>query len=221
MSTLSIAALALFGAFFLVELGAARFGKRKIRYAAKPVLVPLLILFYISRIQEENWLIVAALGCSFLGDLFMMRQEREAFLLAGMAAFMACLICYAVGLLQPFSSLPEVKVWFFLLLIPYILYMALHYKILKPYLGDMRLPSIVYFAVLLAMSCTALLRVWYHQGPLFWLPFVGSLLFVASDTILGYHLFRYDGKSKHGDLLVGLTYFPAQLLLVLGFSLSA
>ena len=44
----------------------------------------------------------------------------------------------------------------------------------------------------------------------FWLPFVGSLFFVASDTILGYHLFRYQGKSKHGDFFAGLTYIPAQ-----------
>ena len=65
----------------------------------------------------------------------------------------------------------------------------------------------------------ALLRIRNRQGFPFWLPLIGSLLFVFRDTVLGYHLFKYGGASKHGEFIAGLLYYPAQLLLVLGFSL--
>ena len=77
MNGLSITSLVLFGVFSLIELGATKFNANKVRYVSSPILIPLLILFYVSHVQNKNWLIIAALGFGFLGDIFMLWQEKE------------------------------------------------------------------------------------------------------------------------------------------------
>ncbi len=221
MNVMAVAVLVVFLAFSTVEIIASKRKLTRIRYISSPVLMPILALFYGLFSNNLSWVIFTALGFAFLGDFFMLWHEKETALMLGIGSFLLCLVFYIMALLKPFSFLSEIPFWLFFLAIPYIAYGIVIYLRLKSYLGEMKIASIVYLVVVMALGFTALLRLGNYAGYLFWLPLFGSLLFIASDTILAYHIFRFDGKSKHGEFYATLFYIPAQLLLVLGFSLPS
>jgi uncharacterized membrane protein YhhN len=47
--------------------------------------------------------------------------------------------------------------------------------------------------------------------------FAGTLLFLLSDTILSFEIFK--GETKNGNLKVMITYIAAQILISVGFLL--
>ena len=85
--------LVLFFIFAIIEILGEYKDNKKIEYFTKPLLMPLLILFYIFGVIEAtsldnvNWLIVVALigGCA--GDIFLMLENEEKWFLFGMVAF--------------------------------------------------------------------------------------------------------------------------------------
>ncbi|MDR7002024.1 lysoplasmalogenase family protein [Neobacillus niacini] len=54
----------------------------------KPLLMPLLLLFYILNGKQLDLLIVWALAAAFFGDVFLMWSEKKLLLLAGIVAFL-------------------------------------------------------------------------------------------------------------------------------------
>ena len=64
------------------------------------------------------------------------------------------------------------------------------YRLLRPGLGGMKGPVILYTTVILAMALAALVRAPVVSGPAFWLPLSGAIFFIISDTVLAYRTFR-------------------------------
>jgi uncharacterized membrane protein YhhN len=132
------------------------------------------------------------------------------------AAFLLALVCYIIVLNQPISHLSKVPPAIHSLSIVYIAYGIIVFLKLRPYLGDMELPCLVYLAIVLLMSFSALIRIGQYKGRSLWLPLIGSLLFIASDTFLAINAFQYNGQMRYGDFLTTIFYLPAQVLIVLG-----
>ena len=86
--------LVLFFIIAIVEVFGEYKDNKKIEYCTKPLLMPLLILFYIfgvieaTSITRVDWLIVVALlgGCA--GDILLMLKNQEKWFLFGMGAFL-------------------------------------------------------------------------------------------------------------------------------------
>jgi len=79
----------------------------------------------------------------------------------------------------------------------------------------MKVPVIVYLNVILIMSFASFSRIWALKGLLFWLPFVGSIFFIASDSLLAFRNFKV--KLSRGWASIMITYILAQLLIIFGF----
>ncbi|HEX3043474.1 MAG TPA: lysoplasmalogenase [Bacillota bacterium] len=210
-----------------------------VKHLTKTLLVPLIILFFIISAPERNWLIVTALFLGFLGDVLLIMEEKSikgVFLKAGLAAFLMGHIVYIIVFLQSTSFLKIVPGWFYLCAIPYIVYGAFMYTKLKnsanPLLfKSMKLPVIIYMVVILTMSFSSLCLVWRGVDRLFWFPFLGSLFFVASDSLQVYKRFIKSKTPKQKpseqendvwyvekyDLPIMITYILAQLFITLGF----
>lgn len=92
------------------------------------------------------------------------------------------------------------------------------YRIPKPGLGDVKVPVALYTVVILSMALAALLRVHSVSCLPFWLPLLGALSSIATDTLLAYQQFRRPITS--GRTLVAVTYVGAQTLIVLGYLLT-
>jgi len=79
----------------------------------------------------------------------------------------------------------------------------------------MKVPVIVYLNVILIMSFASFTRIWALKGLSFWLPFVGSIFFIASDSLLAFRNFKV--KLLKGWASIMITYIFAQFLIVFGF----
>jgi uncharacterized membrane protein YhhN len=154
---------------------------------------------------------IALLFC-FFGDFFLEFSQKESCFISGVASFLMGHIFYIICFVQQASNgLPW---WVFLILFLYVAYGFNFYMGLK--VEDKRLKAAlgVYSGVILLMSFSALLRINSVITSKFVLTFIGSLLFVASDSVLAHNMF--NKKVKHADLWIMSTYGLAQLLIIMG-----
>lgn len=183
---------------------------------SKPLLMPLLLLFYLLSVKTPNLFILFALVGGFLGDTFLLGSGI--FFTLGLVSFLLGHVFYITAFLSPldFAAIPPS---FYLLAIPYILYSIMICKKLFPYIDKKEKPEVIlYMVLLLSMSFSSLLRCWSVSGPQFMLPFIGSLLFIASDSMLAFQVFQKTSNKRAGVAIM-VTYLLAQSLIVAGLIL--
>ena len=204
--------------FIIIAVGdivAIKYDKVKLRYFTKTLLIPLLALFYIISIANLNGVILSALICCFLGDFFLLWSQKKTFFIAGLISFLMGHIFYTIAFLQTTSFLSGIPKWFYFSLLPYIWYGIFILKKLNPYIYSMKVPVIVYLSLILIMSFASFSRIWALKGLSFWLPFIGSIFFIASDSLLAFRNFKH--KLTRGWISVMINYVLAQLLIIFGF----
>lgn len=122
--------------------------------------------------------IALGLALGSAGDFFLSRPGKPAFL-AGMAAFAAGHLAYALNFLGPFPAA---------IALPALAMLALAVSTefwLIPHSGDLRWPVRLYVAIIALMAVTAM-----TLPAARWPAVAGAGLFVLSDLMLAIHLFR-------------------------------
>ncbi|MDO0821935.1 lysoplasmalogenase [Desulfosporosinus nitroreducens] len=212
---LQILIVIVFIAAFIGNLYADRHSNLKLlKGLTKSLLVPLIILFYLISAEHINYFIVTALFLGFLGDVSLL-CTKKLFFAIGLLAFLVGHLFYTLAFLQSTQYFEIVPIWFFAILIPYILYGLAILRILRPNLKEMLVPVVVYMCVILIMSFTSSSRIWNGFTPQFLLPFIGSLFFIASDSVLAYN--NFNAPSANYEQFIMFTYILAQVLIVAGF----
>lgn len=190
-----------------------------LHFIVKPLLVPALLLLLFctkSTIPNKN-LLLAGLFFSWLGDVFLLFENRfQLFFIFGLASFLITHIFYITYFLRIKSTQVSLlkKQPVFIALVP-AYGLALVWR-LYPFIGnDLKLPVMVYAAVICGMLLCSLhifLKV-DKTAARFYL--IGAACFVVSDSLLAinkfYHSFAYAG------VLIMLTYCAAQYFIVLGY----
>jgi len=157
---------------------------------------------------------------SLLGDTFLMfAGKNQLFFMAGLGSFLVSQIGY-ISLFQHSNKIAGIQSWLFLKKHPgwlflYFLYGNLIYFLLFPNLDlVLKVAVFVYMVALLGMSVMALNRKGTKPVKSFQFVFIGSLLFVISDSVIAINKFLqpvpFDG------LIVMSTYMAAQFLIVQG-----
>jgi uncharacterized membrane protein YhhN len=172
------------------------------------------ILAGIAWAAGSPWLLWAALIASAVGDAFL-AGKPERWLLPGMGAFFLAHVFYVVLFWQLGEggggwSLP-VKIAQAAL----VLAGAGYVRWLVPWIDKpMRLPVILYGAVILMMGAAAIAL------PEAWrLVTIGALMFIASDSILAHQLFCRPADAppnKAASYAVWFLYFFGQAAILLG-----
>jgi uncharacterized membrane protein YhhN len=149
-------------------------------------------------------LILAGLLCSLAGDIFLMLPQDR--FVAGLASFL-------VGHLFYIAAYTGASGWRFtpLLLLVYLLYGVAVLSLLWSAIAKLRLPVLIYMAVILVMAWQAGERGLWLPSPLTLSAALGTALFVISDSVLAYDRFRRSFGAAHA-LVLG-TYYSAQLLI--------
>jgi len=185
-------------------------------YLTKPLLMPLLLAFYLTGAARVNWLVAAGLACGFVGDvLLMLPGEKQHWFMGGLAAFLVNLLLYSIafglgaGGWWPLSPLTCLAI------AAYLGFGAVMLCVLRRGLGSLAVPVIVYMGVILAMGLSAFFFTLSHDGSIFQPALIGSLFFIASDSILAYDRFRQ--RLRFGQMLVMATYLVAQFLIAAEF----
>lgn len=187
---------------------------KKKRYITKSLLMPLLLLFYITYGKSLNCFVVVALIFGFLGDVFLLPENKNWCFLAGILSFMLGHIFYITSFIRILGTMSTIPLWYYALVLPYLLYGIYAYKIVGNKMGNLKAAAGVYISIILFSSITCLLVILSGKTSML-LAYIGTLLFVASDSILGYSMFI--SKNKYSDILVMVTYVMAQMLIVFGF----
>ncbi len=211
---MSVATPALFAALCAIAYGVhyCRQPTTARRSAAKTVAVAgLLIAVWQS--GGPNLLMVA-LGFSALGDFFLSRDGERAFL-GGMGAFGAAHLAYLFLFLHLGRADATDGPWS--LYAAGLLILATgFYAFLRPGLGSLRYPVLVYTILIAAMGIAAL---GLDPAGARRMVLAGAILFILSDAVLALEKFRLpvDAPARHvTPHLVWGTYWIAQVLIAAG-----
>ena len=131
----------LFIVVLLADLIAVYLGKEILRYATKPLLMPLLVIYFVSVVKFfvsslKKWMILA-LAFSWLGDvLLIFESANSSFFIFGLVAFLIAHMLYII-LFDQIRIKEKVKQSLFPLL-PIAVYYFLLISLLQPTLGKMK-----------------------------------------------------------------------------------
>nr|MDA3823656.1 lysoplasmalogenase [Bacteroidales bacterium] len=168
-------------------------------------------------------LVLIAFFFSWVGDIFLMFSggyNNEIFFYAGVGAFFFAQLTYIIL----FLMCKENNIKGFLLrnplwIIPLAGYGVLIYIMLFPKFEGAMVPIILVYAIsLVGMSIAALNRRDRVGVKSFQLVIAGSLLFVASDSMIAIDMFHTE--IPQGGFLIMVTYIAAQYLIMRGLILE-
>jgi uncharacterized membrane protein YhhN len=183
-------------------------GSATLGWIAKPAATLALFLFALTRpplpAPRYRGLIAAGLLCSLAGDVLLMVPGD--FFLAGLLAFLGAHVCYLTAFRTHGVGRGPLA-----LAVPPLVVGAAVLTLLWPKLGMMRVPVLLYVAVILAMCWSAAERWWTTRAPGSALALVGAVLFLVSDALLAIN--RFHTPLPAASWLVLGTYYPAQLFI--------
>ncbi len=190
--------------------------QEKKRYYTKPFIVPGIILIYLLFAHQYNKYLMLALLFSFIGDLLLLFSEKKLFFRLGLFAFLSSHLFYIYTFAENIAFNRISSFWIPLALIPYLIYAWKIFQDLRPYLEHYFIPVILYIVTIIGMSYVSLFRFWTSQGISYWFPFIGSIFFIISDTLLATRNFKYG--QKKGWISIMASYVLAQLFIMIGFT---
>lgn len=189
-----------------IHIRAEYHGPRRQIYIFKPLtmlLIGLLALLGQGAPPFYKVMIIAGLVFSIMGDVFLMLPTDR--FVAGLVAFLIAHLFY-IG-----AFIPQIETFRWWPLVPFAIFGAIIYLNLAPSLGNLKLPVLLYVAVIMVMAWVAWER-WLQTGQSGALMAAfGAILFVVSDTILAINRFRAPFKTAR--FLNLATYFAAQWLI--------
>lgn len=178
-------------------------------YIFKPLATTSIFLIALLSIRGNfsKYTIAILIGLIFSlgGDVFLMLPSDQ--FIAGLISFLFAHLFYILA----FTTGRRIKLS--LTGLPFLLYSVLFYVILYPYLEEMKIPVLVYVAIILIMGWQAFEQ-WSHSKNTFTLlAFSGAVLFIFSDSVLALHKFREPFELARALNLS--TYFIAQWMIAL------
>lgn len=214
-------------AFFVlcaVELVAEGIGLQALVYATKPLLMPVLALWFIRRTagirRFLRHTLVVGLALSTVGDVLLMFSGGAygaLFFLLGLAAFLCTHMCYLGGFLTEVNLrngfLRANPVW----VAPFAVFLVAFVSWLWPGIPDgMRLPVAAYAGVISGMAMGVVNLRGHVRGAVFSTALAGALLFMLSDSLIAVHKFGHPFPGAR--VIIMVTYLAGQWLIARGIS---
>jgi uncharacterized membrane protein YhhN len=203
--------------FFLIW--AEMLEKRRQIYVLKPISTVIVIAVVALSFQEPTQNLTYAL-CVLLGlllslggDIALMFQENRKAFVVGLVLFLLAHVAYTVV----FAKLGRFSAWDILSTVALLAVGVGFYTLIKPNLGTMRMPVIVYMVVISVMVSRAVATL---ANPVLKIGqavmmAVGAVLFYISDVILAANRFWKPWRYHRVSLAF---YYSGQLLIALAAS---
>ncbi|MBZ0205263.1 MAG: lysoplasmalogenase [Flavobacteriales bacterium] len=213
------------GIYVLALIGtciAQQKGLHILEWVCKPLLMITLSswFFFNSRRVGDRFtlLIQAGLFFSLIGDVALMFTYVDDFnFIVGLGAFFIAQLCYAFAFIQNIADVDGMDGLLVSLLISFGIgtYAFFYAWDLMPHLEDgLGMPVIAYVAAIAFMGMVAAFRFRRTYPRSFWLVLIGSLLFIASDSMLAWDRFRFP--MEEASVWIMITYAVAQFLIAGG-----
>lgn len=202
--TLTLSIIALISAILTIYAKLRENELQQFIFKPLTMIAVILIVFFNSSSPMSFYeqTILTGLIFSTIGDIFLIKDKQ--YFLQGLVSFLLGHICYIVA----FWNHPN---WLSLIL--YLVYIAFFLSILWKHLGKLKIPVIIYATAIALMSWMALSRTIENHNHHTFHAFLGSIMFVISDSLLAYNKFKTPFRLA--PLFVLGTYFLAQWLIAL------
>jgi uncharacterized membrane protein YhhN len=192
-------------------------GNENLDLFLKPALIPLLGFgVYFHRKFPSRKILLTGLFFSWIGDIVLLFADiAEIYFILGLVCFLIAHLSYCVLFNKQITGEIHFNRLLFgvgsLLIAGYLIGMV---SFLMPKLGDLKIPVIVYAAVISTMVLFAFngYLIWKKPGALY--IFLGSMVFVVSDSILAIN--KFHTAIERSSFFIMLTYLVAQYLIVMG-----
>jgi len=213
----------LFAVIVIVELLGRLMDNIQMEYFVKPLIMIWIAVYFMLFAKKTAFTIPVLLAFffSWVGDnLLMLSGKNELFFFAGVGGF----FCAQVTYIYTFSKFSETggkgylqkNPWLSVFFLAYIAGMLV---LLFPGLEGMMKPIITIYALsLILMSMMALNRSGRVGAMSFKLVFIGSLLFLLSDSMIAFN--KFHSEIPLAGFLIMLTYIAAQYLIMRGLILE-
>jgi len=209
-----------FGLLFLSEILIQIFGVTYLNWLIKPLIVPVLGLWYFQQTGHLKNIFVAALFFCWLGDVcLLIEQKSEWFFIAGLGSFLLAHVLLILSY-RKFrgSSGEELNIpQKMRASLPVILAGTGLITILFPRLGGLQVPVMIYTTAVIVMVLQSFFRYGLTSTGSFWSVSFGAIAFLLSDSLLALN------KFLHPIYLAGVwvmaTYMAAVFLIVRGMIL--
>ena len=198
----------------LTEILALAFEWHRVHEIAKPLILILLLAYYLVSVSRRSKLFIIALIFCWAGDVFLLFPS---FFIGGLLSFLIGHVLYILAYRQhqyPDTSeslMPTQKVRFSF---PIVLAGTGLIVILFPSLGELKIPVIIYAIVLMVMVMTSLFRYGRTTSGSFWMVFIGAALFMTSDSLLAIN--KFYAPFRFSGIFIMFPYIIAQYLIVAG-----
>lgn len=204
---------------FTVELISRWNNYHTLEYLTKPwLLIWIVVYFYLnSQKSKRDIFIYLAFFFSWIGDMFLMVvHNNELFFYAGVGGFFFAQLFYIKIFTDAIKSDDKGQVYKRPgLLLPFALYLAVMLYLISGGMKGMMIPVIIIYSLsLISMSVFAFNRKGLVCSKSFYLVFIGSILFVVSDSMIAIN--KFCSEFFLSSFLVMLTYFTAQYLIMQG-----
>ncbi len=205
----------LFALVSLAEIGLIATNNQNLRLISKPLIIPLLTACYLSlQIPRKPIMkdyLLHGLFFSWIGDVLL---QSEKLFIPGLLAFLTAHIFYIIFFAKTRSNQHSFFKLRPIMLMAVLAYLVEFMYILWPYLGEMKIPVLIYGITISTMLSAAM---WQYQKlenktALFFI--IGATLFVASDSLLAFNRFRESFNLAGVSIMT--TYILAQLFIVTG-----
>jgi len=207
----------LFAVVLTGDIMGIQMGDTLLQTIFKPLIIPVLIGYFAAQVKMvtkglAKWILIALIF-SLLGDILLMYQEKKpVFFLLGLSSFLIAHIFYiiffnAIWLTQKIKNNS-------LIVAVVLVYYAVFMILLLPYLGDMKLPVMIYGLVISYMLMMAMNMLFIKNKKAGQWMVTGASLFVLSDSMLAINKFYQPFEAA--SVLIMLTYGLAQLFIVEG-----
>jgi uncharacterized membrane protein YhhN len=213
----------IFALIVIVELLGRIMEIIQLEYFVKPLIMIWMAVYFMLFMKKSALAlpVLFAFFFSWVGDnLLMLSASNELFFFAGVGAF----FCAQLGYIYTFAIYSEKggkgylqkNPWVSLFFLAYVAGMLI---LLFPGLEGIMKPIVTIYSIsLMLMSMMALNRSQRVGETSFKLVFVGSLLFMLSDSMLAFDKFR--SEIPLAGFLIMLTYIAAQYLIMRGLILE-
>jgi uncharacterized membrane protein YhhN len=209
--------IVLFSIILIANIASSLLKNQWLDYVSKPLIVVSIAGYFLSQTSGSSsalkkWML-AALFFSWAGDILLMFQASDPlFFLLGLSSFLLAHIFYIIffgSIMRRERTNP--KVWFLLIVLVYYTPLI---SFLSPHLHDMKLPVIIYGAVISLMLSLALDMLFISNKPAGRWMMTGALLFVLSDSVLAIN--QFYRSFPLAAVIIMLTYGLAQLFIIEG-----
>jgi len=231
--------LLLFAIIGLLEFYGEFTYNSELMFFTKPLVLPMMMVYYTISVKEWNAvhrLMMAALFFSWTGDISLMLTPNSSsdleimgitknknLFLCGIASFLITQVLFiCVFLKTKIAGNNNTKNIDWKYYVPFAAYWAAMLYIVVPALianpenSKATIPVIIYSGILVSMAATALSRYGFASRKSFLMVFIGSVIFVVSDSLIAINFLVFETPMKYAGFLIFTTYLIAEYLIAEG-----